>query len=227
MGDPEGADAVRESRRPFREANEDTLMRRAGRLRLILILALGAGAVALAVSFVDFAAAVAERTAPEAPQADGIVVLTGGSARIDAGLDLLAEGRAERLLISGVNPAVGADALADVLANDPTGPLSCCIDLGHAARDTIGNAVETGAWARDNGYDSLIVVTSDYHLPRALAELSAAMPETRLVGYPVHNHDLDFGTWWSQPDAVSLLTREYIKLLAARLRMAVGPGASP
>ena len=74
-------------------------------------------------------------------------MLTGGSARIDSAMHLLAERRASRLLISGVNPSVGTEALAGTLDANLNAMLACCVDLGHDARDTIGNAAETRDWA--------------------------------------------------------------------------------
>ena len=144
-------------RRPFR--------------RLLLALA-GAVVVGLAVGFVAFADMVAKAAPPADPHADGIVVLTGDTARIDAALALLAEGRAERLLISGVNPTVSRDTIAALVGAELRPALDCCVDIDHA-RDTIENASSTGAWAADQAFSSLIVVTSGYHMPRSLAELSA------------------------------------------------------
>ncbi len=125
-------------------------------------------AIGLIVGFVIFVGGISDASPPANPKAEGIVVLTGGSARIDSALHLLAEGRAGRLLISGVNPAVGSRAIADTVDPDLTSVIACCVDLGHDARDTIGNATETRDWAEQHNYASLIVVTSAYHMPRSL-----------------------------------------------------------
>ncbi|MHA1548165.1 MAG: YdcF family protein [Alphaproteobacteria bacterium] len=209
----------RPSSRDSQPGGTATSRRRSGRLRRIAAILVVATVVAAIAGFVSFSTGVAGLLAPHDPRADGIVVLTGGSARIDAALALLQAGRGERLLISGVNPAVGTEALADVLQTDPTGPLSCCIDLGHAARDTAGNAIETRVWTLANGYRSLIVVTGDYHIPRALAELSAAMPQITLIAYPVRQPDRVLSRWWRDPSVFWLMAREYLKLVAARVRV--------
>jgi hypothetical protein len=96
--------------------------------------------ISLLVGFVDFAEDVADAEPPADPRAEGIVVLTGGTARIDGALQLLAEGRANRLLISGVNPAVTRQALASTVSDGLRWVLDCCVDLDHQAQDTIGNA---------------------------------------------------------------------------------------
>ena len=199
-----------------------TARRRRPVRRLFLALG-GAVAVGLAVGFVAFADMVGKAAPPLDPRADGIVVLTGGTARIDGALALLAEGRAERLLISGVNPAVGRDAIAEMVPAELRPVLDCCVDLDHA-RDTIENATSTGAWTTKQGFSSLIVVTSDYHMPRSLAELADALPGVRLIAFPVSSPDLDLRRWWRDPVAFNLLVREYGKYLIAEARQLLPPG---
>ncbi len=177
----------------------------------------GAIVAGLVVGFVGFARTVAETLPPADPRAEGIVVLTGGAARIDGALQLLAEGRADRLLISGVNPMVTRETLATTVAGDLRSILECCVDLDHA-RDTIENAAEARRWAGKRGFASLIVVTSDYHMPRTMAELAEVMPDTRLVPYPVSNPDLHLADWWRNPQVLGLLAREYGKYLLVEAR---------
>jgi uncharacterized SAM-binding protein YcdF (DUF218 family) len=225
------SDAVREPKRAAPTdgaADAETPMRGFGRLLRAMILLAGAVAVALVVGFVAFATQIAGAAPPADAKAAGIVVLTGGSARIDSAMHLLAEHRASRLLISGVNPAVGTEALADTLDAGPDAAmLACCVDLGHAARDTIGNATETRDWVHDHRYASLIVVTSAYHMPRSLAELADAMPGVTLIPYPIENPELHLDAWWDNAEAFSLLVREYGKYLLTVTRLALSPQAPP
>src|SRR5947209_3861161 len=127
-------------------------MRGGGRLRLASRLIVCLAGIALLVGFVDFAEDVAGAAPPADTRAEGIVVLTGGTARIDGALQLLAEGRASRLLISGVNPVVTRQALASTVSDNLRGMLDCCVDLDHLAQDTIGNAAETREWADQRGF---------------------------------------------------------------------------
>lgn len=188
--------------------------------RAILIVAAGATAT-LVVGFFVFIGMVTGSNPPADPRAEGIVVLTGGTARIDGALRLLAEGRAGRLLISGVNPSVSASALAGSIDPALEAVLACCVDLGHDARDTIGNAEETRAWVSDLGLKSLILVTSDYHMPRSLAELGGALEGVDVIAYPVSNPDLRLSDWWHEPGPFWFLLREYGKYLVAAARNAL------
>lgn len=154
-------------------------------------------------------------------KADGIVALTGGAARIDGALALLAEGRGERLLISGVNPAVGRRDIARAVQRTFRSAFDRTVDLGHVARDTIGNADEAKAWAQKHDFHSLIIVTSNYHMPRSMVELAGAMPGMTLIPYPIANSTLDMKRWWRQTASTKLFLAEYLKYTLARIRLVV------
>jgi uncharacterized SAM-binding protein YcdF (DUF218 family) len=157
---------------------------------------------------------------------DGIVILTGGSERLDVGLRLLLENKAERLLVSGVPERINAEHLLLDGRQLPR-ELACCIDAGHAALNTAGNAVETAAWVRRHGFRSLRVVTANYHMPRSLLELRHSLPETRLVSHPVFPPHVRIAGWWRWPGTTVLLVSEYTKFLASFVRQTVGQPAQP
>jgi len=150
--------------------------------------------------------------------ADGIVVLTGGDSRVSDGLALLAAGRAKRLLISGVYTGTTSSDIARQVV-DYNRLLTCCVDLDYSAINTLGNAVGTRQWTLKNGFHSLIVVTSAYHMPRALAELSHQLPGVALIPYPVVSDRLRVEPWWSNGAITKVVLSEYVKYLAAKLRM--------
>ncbi|MDX1581762.1 MAG: ElyC/SanA/YdcF family protein [Alphaproteobacteria bacterium] len=209
-------------------------------------------------------------------EADGIVALTGGSGRLDLGLDLLREGKGQRLLISGVDanlseaglrdrlglpetggeippesapedtagdetmgedtatPADGSDGETEAAAAEPEAPpsdaaadiapdtggedlFSCCIDVDRA-ENTIGNASEIADWAKANDYQSLIVVTASYHLPRAMLEIRRALPGVELTAYPVVPKHVKTDEWYAYPGTARLLAAEYTKYLASLIR---------
>ncbi len=151
-------------------------------------------------------------------KADGIVVLTGARERIRQGIALLEMGKGRRLLISGVNRRTSRRALRR-LVPDHERLFDCCIDIGYDARDTVGNAEETRTWAEAMRFRTLIVVTSSYHMPRGLAELRRALPEARLIAYPVVNKRVHVESWWSSPGTARLLAKEYVKFLPTALRL--------
>lgn len=110
----------------------------------------------------------------EGSTTDAIVVPTGGAGRIDRGIDLLRRHQAKRMLVTGVAPGVDAQVLAREY-HAPVALFACCIDLGGEAVDTRSNAEETVEWVRAHHYQSVRLVTSDWHLPRARMELAAAL----------------------------------------------------
>jgi uncharacterized SAM-binding protein YcdF (DUF218 family) len=189
--------------------------RRAGVLRLLAVLVLIALS-AFAGGFLVFADHVANARAPNQPHADGIVALTGGADRIEDAAALLGRGSASRLLISGVHERTTGGALAE-RSPQLARLMGCCVDLGREALDTRGNAEETGDWVRRRGYESLIVVTSAYHMPRSLAEIAREIPEVKLVPYPVNPDGRDYAGWQSDPDLFRLLLVEYTKYILSRL----------
>jgi uncharacterized SAM-binding protein YcdF (DUF218 family) len=170
---------------------------------------------AFAGGFFVFADRVADAPVPKEPHADGIVALTGGAQRIEDATALLEQGSAARLLISGVNEATSAKAIASRIP-DLARLLRCCVDIGREAHDTRGNALEAREWARRLGYDSLIVVTSAWHMPRSLTELSRALPGVTLVPYPVNPDGRDYARWKEDPELFKLLVVEYAKYVVAR-----------
>jgi uncharacterized SAM-binding protein YcdF (DUF218 family) len=151
---------------------------------------------------------------------DAIVVLTGGKQRLETGVALLAAGKAKKLFISGVNPQVDRDALLRAL-----GPAArqetCCIVLGHRAENTFENAYETAGWMRAEGYASLRLVTSWYHMRRSLLEFARVMPQATIVAHPVFASHVDPESWWGRHGAVALVLAEYDKYLLASLRPAL------
>lgn len=151
--------------------------------------------------------------APEPPISDGVVALTGASTlRLEAATRLLEDGKGQRLLISGVNrEATRAEIQTVTKAVKPV--YDCCVDLGFSAANTVGNARETAEWARSKGYTSLIVVTADYHMPRSMLELHAAMPDVALHPYPVKT-DLNAHRWWKTGVSARRMIVEYCKYLA-------------
>jgi uncharacterized SAM-binding protein YcdF (DUF218 family) len=188
-------------------------------------------AVLWAVGLWAFSVRVDQSTPPADPTpADAVVALTGSSnARITAAMKLLEDGKATRMLVSGVNPEASRADIKGV-AKATRRYYDCCVDLGFQATDTVGNARETQAWMRAKGFKSLIVVTSDFHMPRAMLELHEALPDAKLTPYPVKTEDLDSGHWWRSGDGARRMIVEYCKylvILAREAFLSLGPRPHP
>jgi uncharacterized SAM-binding protein YcdF (DUF218 family) len=187
-----------------------------GVLRLIFDLVMLA-VVMLVIGFFIFTGSI-ERSQLEPRTADGIAVLTGGAARIDEAMKLLTQQKAKRLLITGVNRTTSTEELKQ-LASQGDQLFSCCVDIDKEARNTIDNATETSQWVARNHYTSVIVVTSNYHMPRALAELGRVMPGVTLIPYSVVDNNVHLDRWWTFPGTTRLLISEYLKYLPALARL--------
>ena len=174
---------------------------------LTVLMIWGAGLLA-------FAARVQRSTpAPEPQVAEGVAVLTGASnLRLEAGLHLLEDGKAQRLLISGVNRKTTRGDIQG-MTKAAKGLYDCCVDLGFTAADTIGNGRETAEWAKAMDYDDIIVVTADYHMPRAMLELRSAAPHVVFHPYPVRTETLDARNWWRTGPSARRMMFEYSKYL--------------
>jgi uncharacterized SAM-binding protein YcdF (DUF218 family) len=132
-------------------------------------------------------------------------------------MKLLAQHKATRVLITGVGKSTSKEALKG-LASQGDQLFTCCVDLDYEAKNTIDNATETSEWVAKHKFNSIIVVTSNYHMPRALAELGRAMPGIRLVPYSVVDNNVHLERWWTYPGTVKLLISEYLKYLPAVAR---------
>jgi uncharacterized SAM-binding protein YcdF (DUF218 family) len=174
--------------------------------------------VMLIIGFIVFANSVDRERVEPAHAADGIAVLTGGVARIDEAMKLLAKGKAKRVLITGVNQATTKEQLKR-LASQGGQYFACCVDIDKEALNTIDNATETAQWVALHRYGSIVVVTSNYHMPRALAELARAMPGVTLIPYPVIDNNVHVERWWTYPGTTRLLLSEYLKYLPALGRL--------
>jgi uncharacterized SAM-binding protein YcdF (DUF218 family) len=199
-------------------------------LRAVLTVVLLSLAVAWGIGLVRYAGRIPTETAAPAEAADAIVVLTGGSKRMDAGVALLTAAKAPVLFVSGVDhrvdPARIRTLLTDSGASLDQATIDCCIVLGYGASDTLGNARETALWAGATDRKALILVTSNYHMPRAWLEFEHALPEARLVSYPVVPADVRMDAWWRWPGTFGLVASEWTKFIFARVRIALATAVS-
>lgn len=199
---------------PIRRHSRGLLGLKAAGLGLGILL--GAG-LAWCAGFLWFVASVPSRVADPATRTDAIVVLTGGSERIATGMRLLEDGMGRKLFISGVHHDVDMPEILRLAKADRPG-VECCVVLGYAAPDTVGNATETAQWMWREHFASLRLVTGAYHMPRSLLELRHALPDAVIVPHPVFPDAVKSREWWRWPGTAALLATEYSKYLAAVVR---------
>src|SRR6516162_9485233 len=196
------------------------IMRRVGRTGLLLC---AAAALVLAAGFAWFIGRVPAHEIRLSGNADGIVALAGGASRISVAIELLASGRGRRLLISGVNRTTSTNAISR-LNPEFEKWVRCCVDFDWSV-NTLGNAIEIRRWAEHRGFRSLIVVTSNYHMPRALAEIAHQLPDVALVPFPVVTDRQRAEPWWTDGVGARRMVTEYVKYIFAKLRMGLKLGA--
>ncbi|HLN25627.1 MAG TPA: YdcF family protein [Patescibacteria group bacterium] len=192
-------------------------LRRLTRLAFTWTGALAILALAWLAGFIWYAADMPDRVTDTQTATDAIVVLTGGSERLDTGLALLRQKMGRKLFVSGVYHGVDVAELLRLTRQKPD-EVECCIILGHAADNTIGNAVETAAWMHAEGFHTLRLVTANYHMRRSLLEFHQAMPNVVIIPHPVFPDTVKQGQWWMWPGTAHLIATEYTKYLAAQVR---------
>lgn len=190
--------------------------------RYIFLCLIAGGAMALVAGFFQFVYTMDNLSPQTAERVEAIVVLTGGKNRVAESLELLRANEGARLLISGVNPTTSLEQLI-ALSPESRELLQCCVDLGREARSTVGNAWETRRWVEAGGYQSVLLVTSNYHMPRSLMEMRRTLPRLKFYAHPVAHDGIVPSDWWRDTATAELLMREYVKYLATLVRYRLHP----
>jgi uncharacterized SAM-binding protein YcdF (DUF218 family) len=183
-----------------------------GNLSIGLFMALGLWIIGL-VKFDSVIPIVGETSKV---QAQAIVVLTGGSGRLDEGLALLAEDPKAVLFVSGVYEGNEVRHLLKFSKQRPSA-LGARIAIGNAI-NTHENALETGAWVLKNKIQTLRLVTAAYHMPRSLLEFKNVLPNTLIIAHPIFPKHVKQARWWAYPGTAAIVIGEYNKLLLVWVR---------
>ena len=191
--------------------------RRAIRRHFSRVVALSLVALVFWVSgLIWFAETIPEDVANPDSKTDVIVVLTGGSGRLDEGLRLFDAGLAKKIFVSGLYQGVDVRTLLNLSRRNPDS-LDCCLGIGYAV-DTINNARETTEWMKREGVKSARLVTAGYHMRRALLEFRNASPDIEIIPHPVFPSHVKQKKWWAWPGTSGLIIGEYNKFIIAWIR---------
>ena len=169
------------------------------------------------VGLIRYASDIPGKVIDATTSTDAIVVLTGGSGRLNAGLDLLSKDLAELMFVSGVYRGIDVRKLLQVTRRDPLG-LEKRISIGNAV-NTRENAEETAKWVRQKAIKSLRLVTAAYHMPRSHLEFANVMPSVEIVPHPVFPEHVKQNEWWAWPGTAALMASEYNKYLMGWVRL--------
>jgi uncharacterized SAM-binding protein YcdF (DUF218 family) len=180
------------------------------------LVALIAGVLWLA-GLIAFAESIPRKVIDTKTGTEAVVVLTGSAGRLRTGIDILARGQAKKLFVSGVYHGVDVRQILRLVRRQGEA-LDCCVILGHRADDTRGNAAETARWITKEGFTSLRLVTSNYHMRRSLLEFRRAMPGVTIIPHPVFSTGFKARSWWNWPGTLQLVIVEYSKYIVALMR---------
>ncbi len=182
------------------------------------------GAVAWCIGLVNFVDGIPRKVDDKSSKTDGIVILTGGSQRINTAVQLLYEGKAGKLFISGVDKRTKIEDMLIFSGElpDNIGEYLDNMYLGYSAEDTKGNAEETAGWIKKNNVQSIRLVTANYHTPRSILEFHNQIPELKIIAHPVFPKTVILNQWWQQSGTKKLLISEYNKYLISKLRYIIG-----
>lgn len=174
-------------------------------------------AVIWTVGLIWFASLVNQAPEDTTTQTQALIVLTGGTERVASAVELLKQGKAEKLLISGVNKKVDWVLLAQTI-NELPEQLADKITLGHVACNTRQNALESKNWLERNRLNSVRLVTASYHMPRSLSEFKDVMTDITIIPHPIFPQTVKHNEWWKWPGTFALITSEYTKFLVAGVK---------
>jgi uncharacterized SAM-binding protein YcdF (DUF218 family) len=148
---------------------------------------------------------------------DAIIVISGDEAlaRYRDGVRLYRAGWAQKLVFSGAawdGGSSNAEVMRTLAVSDGV-PASAILVDPHGD-DTYGNAVHTRTLMLEHGLKSAILVTSPYHLQRAVMTFRGVYNGTDItvIGRAAPDGEWRKTNWWLRPETRALTVRELEKL---------------
>ncbi len=154
-----------------------------------------------------------------------IVILTGGTNRIKDGLKIIEDFKKSKkinykILVSGTGMGFTKSSLKKKLGpNFNPKLIQCCVDLDSISKNTFTNASETFKWAKKNNIKEFILITSNYHMPRAILEFKNIMPKLKIYTYAIIPKKHNIENWLNSYETFNLIFTEYCKYIFASLRI--------
>jgi len=160
-------------------------------------------------------------------ESSNIVILTGGTNRIKDGLKIIKGFNKSRkinfkILVSGTGKGFTKKILMNQIEpNFNPDLIECCIDLDSVSKNTFTNAIETSKWAHENNIKEFILITSNYHMPRAILEFKNIMPNKKIYTFPIKPKKHNIKNWLDSYQTFNLIFKEFCKYIFASLRIKI------
>ncbi len=159
--------------------------------------------------FISFAYKINAYKVDNTTKTDAIIVLTGGKNRIEEGAKLKNNNMAKKLFISGVNKNTSKKDLKTLKGTQA--------ELGYSATTTFENALEVKEWINKNNIKTIRLVTSNYHLPRAMQEIKEQNKDIKIIKNPIYSDNIS-PKWWKKIATLKFIFIEFNKYLYVYLR---------
>ncbi|MEM6627165.1 MAG: YdcF family protein [Pseudomonadota bacterium] len=194
--------------------------------RRVALIVVALACISVLADFLGFVGRSERYGPPQVGGADAVVVLTGAKGRRIVAAAAYAEAERLPLLVSGVHPSLDTQDIVE-LSGVQQAYFDCCVTVGQRAASTAENGLETANWARAAGYKRIVLVTSGYHVDRAMIELGRFMPEAEFVAYSVDTGDLTPSNWWRSPGEARRTFMQWLKYRGAYVRALVARPKAP
>jgi len=154
-----------------------------------------------------------------------VVILTGGTNRIKEGFEVIYKLDKKsisnlKVLVSGTGKGFSKLSLQEKLnPNFDLRLIECCVELDGVSHDTYSNAIETSKWVSKNNIKEILLITSNYHIPRSILEFQNKMPNLKILYYPITPKQHQINEWLKSFETFSLIFIEYCKYIIANVRI--------
>ena len=125
------------------------------------------------------------------------IVLTGGDNRVKKSLKIFfsIKNKNKNLFISGVGQGFNKKTLKKLTQKKPHDNkiIDCCIQIEGISRNTFSNAVESLKWVKSKKINSFVLLTNNYHMPRAMLEFKSIFNDIKITPYVFIDENK---IWW-------------------------------